>query len=78
MMRRTRIGFRFLDRFVDRFHIVAIVHTLDLPAIGAEASGAVFGESQIGGAINRNMVVIVEIDQTSKLINVPPVKRLQK
>jgi hypothetical protein len=53
---RARIGFGSFNGFVDRVYIVAIVHTLDMPAVGFKAFGAVFGEGKIGGAVNGNLL----------------------
>ena len=62
----ARVVFGGLDGFVDGFHIVAVVHLLDVPAIGFEARGAVFGEGQVGGAVDGDVVVVVEVDQPSQ------------
>ena len=59
--RRPRIGFRRLDRGIDGVHIVAVGHVLHLPAVGFEALTAVFGKSQIGGTVDGNAVVIIQV-----------------
>ena len=52
---------------INGFDIVAIVHFLDVPAIGFKACTAIFGECQRSGSINRDVIVIIEINDSSKL-----------
>ncbi|MBV6465850.1 MAG: hypothetical protein PGMFKBFP_01136 [Anaerolineales bacterium] len=64
---RTRVGFGGADGGVYRLHVVSVRHVLDVPAVGFEAFAAVFGEGQIGGAVNRDVVVVVKIDEFAEL-----------
>ena len=63
---RARVGFGGLDRGVNRVHTVTVVHFLDVPVIRGETRGAVFGEGQVGGTVNRDVIVVVEIDQLAE------------
>src|SRR5574341_490750 len=61
------MNFRSLNGRIYCLDVVAVLHLLDMPAISREARGAVFGESQIGGAVNRNTIVIIQINQVAQL-----------
>ena len=37
-----------------------------MPAVGFEALGTVFRKSQLRGTFNRNVVIIVEVDQLAQ------------
>ena len=47
--------------------IVAVCHVLHMPVIGLEALRHVLGEGQLGGAVERDEVVVVEEDQLAQL-----------
>ena len=64
-LRALRLG-RFQGS-VDRRHIVAVGDLLHMPAVGVEALVHLFGEGEIGGAIDGDVVVVIEIDQLAKL-----------
>ena len=61
-----RIGLGGLNRGGNRCAIHAI-DLLDMPAVGVKALGPIFGVSDIGVAVNRDPVVVVEIDQFAQL-----------
>ena len=60
-------GLRDFDGFVNRFNVVAIVHDLNVPAVGFVTLGAVFGEGDGGVAFDRNMVVVVQVKNVVEL-----------
>ena len=45
---------------------VEAIHLLYVPALGGKAGRDVFGEGDVGGAIDRDAVVVVEIDQVAE------------
>ena len=61
------VGLSRPDCRVDGLEIVAIGDLLGVPAIGVEAGHAVFGKGEVGGSVERNQVVVVEIDQLAQL-----------
>ncbi len=63
---RARVGFGGLNGGVNAIHIIAVVHFLDVPVIRGETRGSVFGEGQVGGTVNRDVIVVVEIDQLAE------------
>ncbi len=56
------------DRSVDRVDIVAVGYALDVPAVGLEALAHVLGEGEVGGAVDGDVVVVVEEDQLAELL----------
>ena len=61
--RGAGICFRFLNSQIDRFHIIAIRDGLYMPVISSEARHPVFGEGDFRIAIDRDMVVIIQVNQ---------------
>jgi len=61
-----RLGGR--DRLVDGLDVVAVRHALHVPAVGGEAGADVFAEGEVGGAVDRDVVVVVEHDQLAELL----------
>ena len=61
--RSCGFGARSAQRAVERFEVIAILDCLRVPAISLEPLRAVFRESQIRGGSERNVVVVVQIDQ---------------
>ena len=57
----------FADGPVDGVHVLTVGHVEHLPAVSLEALPAVFGEGDIGGAFNGDVVVVVEVDQLAQL-----------
>ena len=61
----------FLDRTVYRaLHLVKVVDVLDVldvPAVGLEALRRVFLVAERGGAVERDVVVVVAVDEPVKL-----------
>jgi hypothetical protein len=55
------------ERGIDRRQIVAVGDLLHMPTVGIEALVHLFSEGEIGGAVDRNAIVIIEIDQLAKL-----------
>jgi hypothetical protein len=53
---------------VDGGNIVAVDDPLDMPAIRLEARADVFGKSQVRGAVDSDVVVIVENDELAQLL----------
>ena len=58
---------RLRDCLIDRVQIVAVGDPLHVPAVGLEALDGVVGESQIGGAVDRDAIVVVKADQLAQL-----------
>jgi hypothetical protein len=52
-----------VDGALERGQVVGVVHRLHVPAVGLEALGHVLGgEAQVGRAVERDVVVVVEVD----------------
>jgi hypothetical protein len=58
---------RGLDRRAQALEVVAVVHPLGVPPVGVEAPEHVLGEGQVGLAVDRDLVVVVEVDQATEL-----------
>ncbi len=58
---------RLRDCVIDRVQIVAIGDALHVPAVGLEPLGGVVGEREVGGAVDRDAIVVVEPDQLAEL-----------
>src|SRR6185436_4488556 len=56
------------ERAVERVKIIGIVDVLDRPSVAFEAPGNVFGEGQIGAALNGDLVAVVEPAQVGQLL----------
>ena len=65
--RRPRVNLGSPDSSIDAFDVVAIGHVLDVPAVCFEASAHVLCESQIGAAIDGNVVVVVKKNNLAQL-----------
>ena len=64
--RRTfHLGLCGPDRCIHGGHVVA-VHLLRVPAVGSKAADHVVAVSQPGGAVNRDVVVVVEDDEPAQ------------
>ena len=61
--RRARVFFGRVDGRVDGFDIVTIRHMQDLPAICLKTRSAILGEGEFGRAVDRDVVVVVEINE---------------
>ena len=55
-----------LHRRGDGFHVQAVGQALDVPAVGFKAQAAVFGEGKTGRAFDRDVVVVVQVDQLAE------------
>ncbi len=66
---RRPAGFRLggADRCVDGVDVVAVRNALDVPVVGREARADVFGKRHTRAAFNRDVVVVVEVDQLAQL-----------
>jgi hypothetical protein len=62
-----RLSLSRMQSGVNRCDIVAITDLLYMPAVGVEALAHLFGEGAIGGAVDRDVVVVIEVDQLSEL-----------
>ena len=58
---------RVLDRLFDGFQIVAVRDLRHVPAGRLETLCPVFGKREIGRTVDRDLVVVVEIDQIAEL-----------
>src|SRR5438270_10714597 len=57
---------RVRDRRPQRVEVVRVVHVLHVPSLRLEARAAVLGERDGRGAVDRDVVVVVEIDELSE------------
>ena len=64
---RSFLGLRFLDRVGDIFGVVSVGNRPRVPAIGFKTPRDVFGEIDVGGAGERDVILIVEINQLAQL-----------
>ncbi len=55
------------ERRIDRLDVVPVGHLVDIPAIGAVAGGDILGKGEIGRAVDRDVVIVVEHDQPAEL-----------
>src|SRR5579859_4697999 len=55
-----------LNSLADRVRVVSVFQYLGMPAVGVEAFCNVFGEGDIGIALDRDMIVVVKEDQVSE------------
>ena len=65
---RARLGLGGADRRVDGLDVVAVGDLLHVPAVGLEARADVFGEGEVGGAVDGDVVVVVEDDELAQLL----------
>ena len=63
---RLGLGLGRDDGGVESRQVVAVGHGLRVPAVGVEARHAVLGEGQLGGAVERDEVVVVEHDELAQ------------
>jgi hypothetical protein len=56
-----------MESVLDGSQVVAVGETLRLPALGLEASRAVFGEGEVSRSGERHVVLIVEVDEFAEL-----------
>ncbi len=61
-----RLSLGCKDCVLDRLEIVAVGDVLDVPVIGLEAPGHIFGKAELGGAVERDEVVVVEDDELAE------------
>ena len=54
------------NRFGNRLHVVALRDGERLPFIRLEALADILGEDEAGGARQRDMVVVVQVDQLAE------------
>ncbi len=54
------------DGLLDGDEVVAVVDHLDVPVVGLEALGDVLGVAELGGAVERDQVVVVEHDELAE------------
>ena len=60
------VRFRLLDRRVDCVDIVAVFHGEHVPPVGLETLGHVLGEAERGGAVEGDIVAVIEADQLAQ------------
>ena len=56
------------DGRVDGVDVVAVGHLLHVPVVGGEARADVLGEGEVGGAVDGDVVVVVEDDELAELL----------
>ena len=56
-----------LDRILDRLEIVAVLDHQNVPSHRLEPLGPVLGKREVCRTVDRDLVVVVEIDQVGKL-----------
>ena len=65
--RPLRLGDRGVERRLDRGEVLGVVDVLDVPAVRLEALALVLGrEGQRGRAVDRDVVVVVEVDELAE------------
>ncbi len=62
-------GLRVGDGFLDADDVLAALHLLDVPAVGAVAGGGVLAQRDVGVVLDRNLVVVVEHDEVAELLH---------
>ncbi len=62
-----RFFLRLLNGCVDRFKIIAVFHSLDMPAVCFKSLADILGECQFRIAINADVVIIVKVNDVPKL-----------
>jgi hypothetical protein len=50
------------------FDVVAVGDPLHVPVVGGKAGADVFGEGEVGGAVDADVVVVVEDDELAELL----------
>jgi hypothetical protein len=60
------LGLRGPDGRLHGAQVVAVGHPLHVPAVGLEATAHVLRKCQVGAAVNRDLVVVVQIDQLTQ------------
>src|SRR3546814_6972914 len=61
---RAGVGLGPLERSLERVEVLGdLADLVDVPAVAAEAGGGVVGERQLGGAVDGDVVVVVDHDQ---------------
>ena len=74
MVRSTMIDGRSVSalaaakRGVERGEVLAVVHVLDVPAVGLVALADVLGEGDVGVVLDRDLVVVVDEDEVAQLL----------
>ena len=64
--RPLRLGLRVRDRLAQRVEVVRVVDVLHVPALRLEARAAVLGEGDRRRAVDRDVVVVVEVDELAE------------
>ena len=54
------------ESLAQKVEIVGVRHTLDVPAIRQKATRNIFGESQTGVSLDRDVVVVVDPTQVGQ------------
>ena len=65
--RARRVRLRLLDHLVDRREVVHVGDVQHLPSVALEAERGVVAEGEIGAAVDRDAIVVVEADQFPEL-----------
>src|SRR3546814_1014575 len=61
------LGDRVPQALLQRIEVVGGVAELEhVPAVGAEAPGGVVGEREVGGPVDRDVVVVVDADEATR------------
>ncbi len=68
---------RVSDRVLDRLDVVAVLDLRNMPADRLETLRHVLAKREIGRAVDRDLVVVVEIDQIIELADAPPAKPIR-
>src|SRR5581483_5387610 len=56
-----------LNSGIHRVNVVAVFDFVDMPAVRGKTRRTILRERQIGGAVNRNAIVVIKINQTPQL-----------
>ena len=61
------LGLRFLDCFSDVFGVVSVRHGASMPAVSFEPLTDILGEIDLGGARQRDVILVVKINEFAQL-----------
>src|SRR5712692_7557450 len=64
--RPARLGASVFDCVCERVEVVGVLNRLGMPSVGFEPFAYVFGESDLGVAVDRDVIVVVEVDDVAK------------
>src|SRR5258708_1022580 len=64
--RPARLGASVFDCACECVEVVGVLNRLGMPSVGLEPFAYIFGESDLGVAVDRDVIVVVEVDDVAK------------